>query len=452
MRSVTILGAGLVGSLLSIYLRKKNYEVTVYERRPDMRKENISAGRSINFALSERGWKALETIGLKDEILKMTIPMPGRLLHQDDGTTDFQAYGKNQEAIYSISRGALNKRLMDEAEQLGVRIYFDHKCTQVDVEKNEITLETTEREYKINCDLLFGADGAFSSLRTAYAMRDRTNFSQHYIEHGYKELNIPAGEGSEKWKMEKNALHIWPRHNYMMIALPNLDGSFTCTLFFPFEGNPSFDSIQSKEEIKSFFQTQFPDALPLMPTLLEDFERNPISSLITTKISPWIFQDKSCLIGDAAHAIVPFYGQGLNAGFEDISALNELMEKHGSDWEQILKDYQSIRKENADGITELAFKNFVEMRDSVADPQFLERKKIEKDLGKRFPIQFNSVYEMVSFSHVPYKKAWKAVIFQDDLLQKVMDQGDYETLIKNDDFQLQLEKWIQEYDEKMKSV
>lgn len=445
-RSVTILGAGLVGSVLAVLLRKRGYEVTIYERRPDMRKEAIGAGRSINLAMSNRGWKALELAGLRADIESIAIPMPGRFLHQEDGSSAFQAYGKNGEAIYSVSRGELNKKLMDLAESNGAKILFEQRCTKVDTNTNTIFIQEENGEAKeIKCDLLFGADGAFSSLRTAMSFTDRTNFSQYYIEAGYKELNIPAGpDGS--WMIEKEALHIWPRHNYMMIALPNIDGSFTCTLFFPFEGNPSFDSIKTEDEVRAFFNKQFPDAVPLMPTLVEDFMNNPVSSLITTKIFPWRNADKSCLIGDAAHAIVPFYGQGMNAGFEDCSVLEELMESYGEDWESIFSKFEEKRKPNADAVADLALQNFIEMRDKVADPVFLERKKIEKELGRRYAGRFNSVYEMVSFSHRPYAYALHCTKAQDVLLGKIIAEGDFFANVENPEFVGRLENWIEEYE------
>lgn len=451
-RKITILGAGLVGSVLAVLLRKKGYEVTIYERRPDMRKNALAAGRSINLAMSNRGWKALELAGLRADIESIAIPMYGRFLHQMDGTTAFQEYGKNHEAIYSVSRGDLNKKLMDLAEQHGAKIIFDSRCTHVDVEHNRITLEKEDQSTEqVQCDLLFGADGAFSSLRTAYAHMDRTNFSQYYIGSGYKELKIPPGENGA-FLIEKNALHIWPRGNFMMIALPNPDGNFTCTLFFPFEGATSFDALQTEEEIRSFFDHYFPDAVPLMPEYIGDFKNNPVASLITVKIDPWIYQDKSALIGDAAHAIVPFYGQGMNAGFEDCSVLDALMDQYGEDWTTILAEYQRKRKPNGDAVAELALDNFTEMRDKVADPKFLERKKIEKELGKLYPDQFNSVYEMVSFTHTPYAYAYGSGKAQDELLQKIMSHGDFFENIRDQEFRNGLEQWMQAYSAKVREL
>lgn len=445
-RSVTILGAGLVGSVLAVLLRKRGYAVTVYERRPDMRTEAIGAGRSINLAMSNRGWKALELAGLREAIEAIAIPMPGRFLHQEDGTSAFQAYGKNGEAIYSVSRGELNKKLMDLAEQNGAEILFNQRCSRVDIPNNIVYIQDEQgREQDIKCDLLFGADGAFSALRTAMSYTDRTNFSQYYIEAGYKELHIPAGPAGS-WLIEKNALHIWPRHNYMMIALPNIDGSFTCTLFFPFEGEPSFASLTTEEDIRDFFNKEFPDAITLMPTLVSDFMNNPVSSLITTKIFPWKHEDKSCLIGDAAHAIVPFYGQGMNAGFEDCSELEVLMEKHGEDWGAILKEFEQLRKPNADAVADLALNNFIEMRDKVADPVFLERKRVEKELGLRYKGRFNSVYEMVSFSHTPYAYALHCTKAQDILLGKILAEGDFFRNINQPAFVEKVEAWLTEYE------
>ncbi len=463
MRQVTILGAGLVGSLLAIILRKRGYEVTLYERRPDMRSASISAGKSINLATSHRGWKALELAGLKQEMEALAIPMYGRFLHQADGNTAFQPYSKNNEAIYSVSRGELNKKLMTLAEQHGVKIFFEHKCTHVDIPANRLHFELPGKvEKTVQADLLFGADGAFSALRDSYTHLSRVNCDQNYLEYGYKELCILPGKNNE-WLMEKNALHIWPRGNYMLIALPNTDGTFTCTLFMPFEGEVSFAKLKTEEDVTAFFDKQFADAKALMPGLLDDFFTNPTSALVTMHINKWHYQDKSALIGDAAHAIVPFYGQGMNAGFEDCTVLSGLMEKASPrpspkerevlskeiaddlDWGWILKEYERLRKPDGDAVADLALNNFIEMRDKVADPKFLERKKIEKELGKRYPDQFVSVYEMVSFSHTPYSTAIQCVQAQDKLLKRIMDAGDFFMNMEKGSFGNTLGTWITEY-------
>ncbi len=444
-RSVTILGAGLVGSLLAVILRKKGHEVTVYERRPDMRSATIAAGRSINLAMSARGWKALDLAGLRAELEPIAIPMYGRYLHQADGTAAFQQYGKNNEAIYSVSRGELNKKLMSLAEREGATINFEHRCGGVDVPTNTVHLRRANNtELTVNADLLFGADGAFSALRSSYVTMDRVNASHHYLEHGYKELSIPPDEAGNM-RMDKNALHIWPRKNFMLIALPNTDGTFTCTLFLPFEGEVSFEKLKTEADVTAFFKEHFPDTLPLMPTLTEDFFSNPTSSLITTHVKPWHYADKSALIGDAAHAIVPFYGQGMNAGFEDCTILAGLIDEYGEDWSTILSKYDTARKPNGDAVAALALMNFVEMRDKVADPMFLERKKIEKELGKTYPDKFISVYEMVSFSHIPYHTAMSCIQAQDKLLHRIMGEGDFFENKEKAGFLEKVDEWMNEY-------
>lgn len=444
-RNVTILGAGLVGSLLAILLKKRGYEVAIYERRPDMRSASISAGKSINLATSHRGWKALELAGLKTEMESLAIPMYGRYLHQADGATAFQPYSKNKEAIFSISRGDLNKKLMTVAEENGVKIFFEHRCSQVDVGTNTVHFERRDKsQFTVQADLLFGADGAFSALRDSYTRLPRVNCDQHYLDYGYKELCILPGKDGE-FLMEKNALHIWPRGNYMLIALPNTDGTFTCTLFLPFEGPVSFEHLKTEQNVTDFFDTHFPDAKALMPGLLHDFFANPTAALITTHINKWHHTDRSALIGDAAHAIVPFYGQGMNAGFEDCTVLSGLMDDFGEDLGTILATYDRLRKPNGDAVADLALLNFTEMRDKVGDPRFLERKKIEKELGRLFPERFVSVYEMVSFSHTPYSTAIKCIQAQDLLLEQIMSDGDFQLNMGDPGFVDKLDSWVGEY-------
>ena len=444
-RQVTILGAGLVGSLLSVLLRKRGHQVDIYERRGDMRKASMSAGRSINLATSARGWKALELAGLKEEIDAIAIPMYGRCLHSVEGQITFQPYSRNNEAIYSVSRGDLNKKLMTLAEQNGVNIHFDHRCANVDVVSNTIQFELPDKTVKtLEADLLFGADGAFSALRESYSHMNRVNCDQNYLEYGYKELTIMPGKNGE-FLMEKNALHIWPRGNYMLIALPNTDGTFTCTLFMPYEGEISFDKLKTKEDVTAFFDAKFADAKAMMPELLEDFFTNPTASLVTRHINKWHHGDRSALIGDAAHAIVPFYGQGMNAGFEDCTVLTGLIDSLGDDWGTILANYEVKRRPNGLAVSNLALTNFIEMRDKVGDQRFLERKKIEKELGKLYPAEFVSVYEMVSFTHIPYDTAIRCIQAQDTLLEKIMNAGDFFVNIENDQFNTTLGVWIGEY-------
>ncbi len=436
-RDIVIVGAGLVGSLLSIYLSKRGYKVKVYERRGDMRRESIAAGRSINLALSDRGIKALEEVGVMDEIKKIAIPMHGRFIHNADGTTAFQPYGKAGQFINSVSRGELNKMLMSLAEENGVEIFFNQKCTTIDWKKNKITFEDNNSERSAhNSELIFGADGAYSAARLQHQLQhDRFEYHQSYIDFGYKELTIPAGENGS-FQMEKNALHIWPRGNYMLIALPNMDGSFTCTLFFPFHGEPSFESLNTKEKVKTFFQKTFTDAVPLMPTLEEDFFLNPTSSLVTVKCFPWIREDKFALIGDAAHAIVPFFGQGMNCGFEDCSVLNGLIEKYEEDWNEILREYQQLRKPDTDAIADLALNNFIEMRDKIADPKFLLQKKIEAKLHQKYPEKWIPAYAQVTFSpHIRYSEALQRGNKQEAIMQQVMKMEGIENNWENEEIE-----------------
>ena len=433
-KDITIIGAGLVGSLLSIYLSRKGYNVKVFEQRTDMRKEKTNAGRSINLALSDRGIKSLEEVGIMDEIRKICIPMHGRRIHNADGSAAFQAYGKEGQFINSVSREELNKKLLDHAEQQGVEIFFNHKCEFIDWQTNHITFEIQGAETRIlNSELIFGADGAYSAARLQHHLQhDRFQYSQYYIDFGYKELNIPAGEDGG-FQMEKNALHIWPRGNYMLIALPNIDGSFTCTLFFPFDGETSFSSLSTKEKVSAFFEKTFTDAVALMPALEEDFFNNPTSSLVTVKCYPWIREDKFALIGDAAHAIVPFFGQGMNCGFEDCSVLNSLMEKH-EDWRTILSEYQRLRKPDGDAIAELALNNFIEMRDKVADPKFLLQKKIESKLHEKFRDEWMPVYSQVTFSpQIRYTVAFERGQKQEAIMKEVMQIENIDQLWDDDE-------------------
>lgn len=422
-KNITVIGAGLVGSLLSIYLSKRGNKVTIFERRKDMRKEAISAGKSINLALSDRGIKALEEVGIMDEIRKIAIPMHGRFLHNADGSTAYQAYGKEGQYINSVSRGELNRKLMDLAELNGVEILFNEKCESVNWENNEISFSNIVDDWtrKIKSDLIFGSDGAFSAARLSHQLQhDRFQYQQYYIDFGYKELTIPSGENGS-FLLEKNALHIWPRGNYMLIALPNTDGSFTCTLFFPFDGDPSFSSLDTKEKARSFFDKTFADASALMPALETEFFSNPTASLVTVKCFPWVRDDKFALIGDAAHAIVPFFGQGMNCGFEDCSVLNGLIDKHHENWRAILSEYQDLRKPDGDAIADLALNNFVEMRDKVGDPKFLLQKKIEASFSNKYPDKWIPAYAQVTFSpHIRYHEALKNGNRQEAIMKKVM--------------------------------
>ncbi|MFM9840476.1 MAG: FAD-dependent oxidoreductase [Cyclobacteriaceae bacterium] len=450
-KHIAITGAGLVGSLLAIYLIKRGYKVSVFERRPDMRKSGGYEGRSINLALSNRGIRALEKVGLAEEIKNEAIPMHGRMIHDVRGNLNFQAYGKKGQYINSISRSGLNKVLMTKAESLGVEFFFEQRITSMDFEKTELTIQKSEvRSQKsesptsdfrppvsslrhLPFDLIVGSDGAFSAVRLAMQLTDRFDFSQDYIEHGYKEFHIPPSAAGS-FQMEKNALHIWPRESFMLIALPNPDGSFTLTLFFPFKGEPSFEKLQTKESVKTFFETTFPDAYCLMPNVLEDFFHNPASSLVTMRCYPWV-RNKTLLIGDAAHAIVPFYGQGMNAGFEDCRQLNQLLDQHQEDWAKVLPAFQEQRKPNADAIAKLALDNFIEMRDLVNDADFILRKKIEAKLHELFPEKWIPLYSMVTFHEdIPYSAAYDTGQKQKKIMEEVLKIPDIETNWQELDF------------------
>ena len=420
-KKVIIVGAGLVGSLWAVYMAKAGYKVTIYERRPDIRKAEISAGKSINLALSHRGWKAIRNAGVEEEVKKIAIPMSGRIMHDTDGKLTYQAYGKKDEAIYSVSRGHLNAIMMDIAENKGrATIHYNHQCTGAD---SYILYSSTElknnREFEDSADLVFAADGAFSAVRyNAMQKVDRFNYSQFYIEDGYKELLLPADENGN-YQIEKNALHIWPRGRFMLIALPNEDGSFTCTLFMPYDNHEyAFNDLDSDEKINVFFKTIFPDFHALMPNLIENWHQNPLSSLSIVRCYPWTM-GKFALMGDSCHATVPFYGQGMNAGFEDCTVMWELYNQH-QNWDETFKAYQKTRKADGDALQDLSLHNYYVMRDHVANDDFLLQKKIEAKLHEKHPEKWIPLYSQVTFSHIPYSKAIAQGKKQDLIMKEIL--------------------------------
>ena len=419
-KDIAVVGSGLIGSLLAIYLKRLGHEVTVFDRRPDIRTIEFS-GRSINLALSDRGWKTLHKVGIEKEIKKIAIPLFKRAMHVDSKPIYYQNYGKEGEAIWSISRGLLNRKMIDLAEDTGVNFRFNERVWDIDLPDAKLyTGETEKSEWKAyGYDLVFGCDGAFSRIRHKMQRRSRFDYSQDFIDIGYKELTIPANDDGTH-KLDKNSFHIWPRGNFMFIAMPNLDGSFTSTLFLPFEGEISFEGIKTKTQAKAFFKTYFPDVLNEMDNLTEDFFKNPTSAMVTMKCYPWTYWDKVALVGDSAHAIVPFYGQGMNAGFEDIYILNTLISKHGDDWEHIFEEYQKKRKPNTDAIAELSYRNFIEMSSKTADPLFLLQKKIEKHFAKNNPDKWIPVYSRVTFSDKPYSDALAIGDEQERIMQQIM--------------------------------
>jgi kynurenine 3-monooxygenase len=409
-QKITIVGGGLVGSLLAVFLGKRGYEVHVFDRRPDMRITGAERGRSINLALSNRGLRALEAAGVGARIDEIAVPMRGRMIHLANGATAFQPYGARGEAIYSVSRGALNEALLEAAdERPRVHLHFEERCLDVDISTASAKfLNASGATHTVFADCIVGADGSYSAVRGVMQKRPRFNYEQFYLEHGYKELTIPP-KADGAWALEKNALHIWPRGRYMFIALPNTDGSFTCTLFLPFESarddEPSFEDLHSPDAVERFFHEAFPDAAPLFADLKGEFFYNPTSTLVTVRCSPWTYLDKAMLIGDAAHAIVPFYGQGMNAGFEDCRIFDEILTLHDDNWLAAMQEYERARKPNGDAIAELAMQNFIEMSERVADPIFLLRKQLERRYHELYPEAFSPVYWLVTFSDAPYAEA-----------------------------------------------
>ena len=389
---ITIVGAGLTGPLLSIFLARRGHQVDLFESRPDPRKSNYYSGRSINLALSERGVHALKELDLFKSIEPFLIPMRGRMIHTIDEKLLFQPYSVNEnEFLYSVSRGMLNQHLLTEIEHYSmIETSFGYQCTSYDVKQKAVHFfhPASNEEVTLYSDITIAADGSHSAVRRSLSATDRFNFSQDYLSYGYKELSIPSING--KHQMETNALHIWPRKNFMLIALPNTDGSFTCTLFLSFEGEESFAAIQTEAQAKTFFETYFPDTLLLIPNLAADFFENPTGSLVTVKCSPWNIKGDVLLIGDAAHAITPFFGQGMNASFEDCVILNEILETEGDDFEKAFTKFSMMRKKDADAIANMANENFVEMRDLVSDPAFQKKKKnrtrIRKKISGKIPI------------------------------------------------------------------
>lgn len=420
-RHITLLGAGLTGPLLATYLARRGYTVDLYERRPDMRVQDVGGGRSINLALSTRGIRALEEVGIDKAVLDDAIAMRGRMIHSLDGGLDLQPYGKEGQVINSISRAGLNIILLDLAErEERVTIHFNARCTGVDLAERRVTVvnDQTGESRSFGVDLLIAADGANSSLRASMEGMPGFEAETEWLDHAYKELEIPPGPNGS-FLMERNALHIWPRHDFMMIALPNPNATFTCTLFAPFAGEGGFDAIQSDDDVLAYFNRNFPDAVPMMPTLLEDWRHNPTSRLGTVFCAPWYVDDWALLIGDAAHAIVPFYGQGMNCCFEDCFVLDSLLDDCPDDWGPVMRRFFELRKPNADAIARLAVANFLEMRSKVVDPHFLRKKKIEARLHDMFPDRWIPLYTMVTFTTIPYAEAMRRAREQDELLESI---------------------------------
>ena len=424
-----LIGSGLAGGLMAAYLGRRGYEVELYERRGDPREGNIVGGRSINLALSTRGIYALEQLGIADEVLRHAIPMRGRMIHDKSGTLHFSPYDRDpNKFINSIGRAALNTTVIEAAQRYpNVRVHFNHRCTEIDLEqaiahfeissvRPAISAATPQKIVTAHSDAVIGVDGAFSTVRLSMQRKiPGFTYDESYLAHGYKELTIPPrADGS--WQMEKDALHIWPRKSFMMIALPNPDGSFTCTLFWEFEGPRSFATTTTDDSIRRFFEEEFPDAMPLMPALLEDFKTNPTGSLVTIRCAPWFFKDKVALVGDAAHAVVPFYGQGMNAAFEDCVVLDECLAEFTQDRHRAFAEYFTRRKENTDALANLAIENFIEMRDKTSSRAFRAKKKLDHLLEGLLPGIYLPLYTMVTFTRIPYAKAARRAQLQDRIV------------------------------------
>jgi kynurenine 3-monooxygenase len=415
-----LIGSGLAGGLLAAYLGRRGYEVDLYERRADPRAGNFVGGRSINLALSSRGIHALQQLGIADEVLQHAIPMRGRMIHDKSGDLHFAPYDVDpNKHINSIGRAALNTTVIEAAQRYpNVRVHFNHQCTDVDPDSATAQLlnSSTSQLLQSSGEAVIGVDGAFSAVRQSMQKKlEKFEHDESYLAHGYKELTIPPGPAG-KWRMEKEALHIWPRKSFMMIALPNPDGSFTCTLFWEFKGPRSFESTKTDDDVRQFFDEEFPDAVPLMPTLLEDFKANPTGSLVTIRCAPWYYEDKVALVGDAAHAVVPFYGQGMNAAFEDCVVLDECLAEFPNDRKRAFAEYFVRRKENADALADLAVNNFIEMRDKTVSRTFRAKKKLDHLLEGLLPGIYLPLYTMVTFTRMPYATAAKRARFQDRIV------------------------------------
>lgn len=429
-KKIIIIGAGLTGPLLALYMNRLGYLVDLYERGKDFRKANIYSGRSINLALSERGIFSLKEVGLYEEISKNLIPMQGRMIHDKRGKESFQKYGQyDNECIYSVSRSYLNELLIDKAEECkNVKLFFNKKCTAYDSEKNQLIFNHDE---VVNVrDPILGADGYNSIIRESITDTMEINCRKKQLEYGYKEICLPKYQS--RFQLNHNALHIWPRKSFMLIALPNTDKTFTCTLFYPLKGRSSFESLKTKKEIENFFIENFRDVYKLIPNLFEQFTSNPIGRLGSIYLDKWVLKDKVCLLGDAAHAVVPFFGQGMNASFQDCSNLFKILGKE-STISSAFKKYNDTSVENGHSIADMALENFIEMRSDVIDEQYLLKKKISFILEKKYPLQFIPRYSMVSFHRIPYNEVAERAIIQEQILNTLCLDN-----LHNFDFDLEL--------------
>jgi kynurenine 3-monooxygenase len=455
--NITVAGAGPIGALLAIILARKGYNINLFESRPDSRQHDIYQGKSINIALSDRGWLALEAVGIAEQVRKEALPMKKRVMHGVDGTITEQAYGKDDQAIWSVSRAGINEQLLNLAEkEANVALHFEKRLTHVDFTTGcssfSFDVAQSKGHIEIDADYIFGADGAFSKVRRLAQETPRFSYSQSFMPQSYIELTIPANEnetGDARFKMEKEALHIWPRKDFMLIALPNPDGSFTCTLFMNYESKHdkahSFCNLTERSQVVKFFNENFADAMPILADPIDDFMSKKASPLFLVKVDPWVINNKVALIGDAAHAMVPYYGQGMNCGFEDCRELGEIIDQYKGQWCDIFPAYQKQRKINADAITELAQRNFVEMSELSGDSNFLLQKKIEAKFHQLQPELWVPLYSMVTFCpHLPYSQALAIGDQQKLIMAKIMQIPDIESCWEDDFVYEKLLQLVQE--------
>ena len=425
MERIIISGAGLVGSLLSVYLSRKGYRVDVYDRNPDPREASNEnrTGKAFNLTLCDRGFKALDEVGVGDHIRSLSVPAYGRFVHNEQGELAYQPYGNNSEALYSILRSDMSAAMVDfAARQPNVQFHFHEKCVGLALAPLEVEFKNTKTgaQRREKAYLLFGADGAFSGVRTYLQRFHRVSYAQEFLDQGYKELTVPATATAD-WVAEKNVLHMWPRGRYMLLGFPNPDGSFTCSLHMPFDGPESFASVETESEVIAFFQEKFPDVIDHIPNLVEEFNSSPPHPMVMVKCSPWTLQGKVALIGDAAHVLYPYYGQGANSGFEDCSVLMECLEKYGDDWKTVFSEYERLRKPNMDAISALVTEHYVEIRDLLGDPKFLLRKALERKINQMFPDRYLPLYSMIAFTCIPYVEALRIDREQRSMIDYLMN-------------------------------